>query len=409
MTTPPEGTALSMQWWDIPPHADFQYAKAKEAIAIPDIEGISQDELEAYTRQVFGRMWSPNAKRTGVPLPKALEEYEPIVERLLEEWAATTEHVPLTSAMMTKRFWSVVEGNEFDGEGDMPKQLHAIRVIQGMGTMFEGTAKETIEDVEAIADDEELYNILAMAGRLFQGFSTGERSSEKTNVFSKMTLGNNLRRVLKREMASSMLSDAHRALFYRKFAKKQLRMRDATEAEEENGPVVLAMDTSYSVSEPQLQMGAAISVALTAAAAYEGREFHILLFHSSVYKEFVPADLTFSGLVARVRDLFKNDVIQGGTAISEVLKRTTKIVERSPSMGKADLIIISDGCDATPLEQYRQCPFRTFFLDLIDKLTAQGFTGKARPILEGCHYHASVHDWFDDPVAQARRMGSKLL
>ncbi len=168
--------------------------------------------------------------------------------------------------------------------------------------------------------------------------------------------GNNLQRLLPSETA--LLSERQTEnLFFYKFATQQLQLfanRPKNESQfkieqtqkkkprMEKGPIIVAVDTSGSMSGKPLEIAYSVLMQLLRLAKKQKRKVFLMTF--SVRAKFL--DLSFPHNWMRL-DAFLEDRFTGGTNGEEMLFRSIEMLQ-SKSFSMADVLIISDFCFPPP-------------------------------------------------------------
>ncbi|MBP5365402.1 MAG: hypothetical protein J6Y82_05715 [Bacteroidales bacterium] len=174
--------------------------------------------------------------------------------------------------------------------------------------------------------------------------------------------GNNLQHLLPSETA--ILSDQQTEnLFFYKFATQQLQLfanRPKTESQFkteqirkkkprlEKGPIIVAVDTSGSMTGNPLKIAYSVLTQLLRLAKKQKRKVFLMSF--SVRAEFL--DLSFPRNWMRL-SAFLEDRFTGGTNGEEMLNRSVEMLQ-SKSFAMADILIISDFYFPLPLESTKK-------------------------------------------------------
>lgn len=107
------------------------------------------------------------------------------------------------------------------------------------------------------------------------------------------------------------------------------------------GPLVVCLDKSGSMSGEKNLWATAVALALLETAAAERRPFGLLSFTVGIAHE----SLVLPGGALPSEALFVG--CAGGTDIDVAVERAFKLIASTPSMGKADVVLVSDGA-STP-------------------------------------------------------------
>ena len=170
--------------------------------------------------------------------------------------------------------------------------------------------------------------------------------------------GDDLQHLLPSETA--ILSDHYtESLFYYKYATKQLQLfanrpkneshfkKEQTQMKKprlENGPIIVAVDTSGSMSGKPLKIAYSVLTQLLRLARRQKRKVFLMSF--SVRAKFL--DLSFPRNWMRLK-AFLEDRFTGGTDGEEMLNRSIEMLQ-SKSFSMADVLIISDFYFPLPIE-----------------------------------------------------------
>ena len=170
--------------------------------------------------------------------------------------------------------------------------------------------------------------------------------------------GDDLQHLLPSETA--ILSDHYtESLFYYKYATKQLQLfanrpkneshfkKEQTQMKKprlENGPIIVAVDTSGSMSGKPLKIAYSVLTQLLRLARRQKRKVFLMSF--SVRVKFL--DLSFPRNWMRLK-AFLEDRFTGGTDGEEMLNRSIEMLQ-SKSFSMADVLIISDFYFPLPIE-----------------------------------------------------------
>lgn len=184
--------------------------------------------------------------------------------------------------------------------------------------------------------------------------STPKPSAEAEEIEN----GNNLQYILPSETA--ILSEQHTEnLFYYKYATKQLQLfanrpkneshfkTEQTQMKKtrlENGPIIVAIDTSGSMNGKPLKIAYSVLTQLLRLAKKQKRKVFLMSF--SVKAKFL--DLSFPHNWMHLNTFLKNH-FTGGTDGEEMLNMSIKMLQ-SKSFAMADILIISDFYFPLPIE-----------------------------------------------------------
>lgn len=225
----------------------------------------------------------------------------------------------------------------------------AVELIRAWGLDRGGETKLPIDEALAllrrIRDSEKLLKLGEAIGREKRRAVTAQRLKprrEAAEIYD-IELGRDIERVLPSELA--LMDDESGLDFDRRFVEGALLQYRISETEgKERGPMVVCVDTSYSmVTEvPEREIAAkAFAMGLCEIAVREKREFTGILFGSRGEMR------VFEKLndPRRAAD-FAEFAFNGGTCFDEALTKAADIVERQQK--NADVVFITDGqCDVS--------------------------------------------------------------
>ena len=203
--------------------------------------------------------------------------------------------------------------------------------------------KKRIELVNFIKNNRRLKNLAQIIGK----FRNLARSVQKEKISSHqdeihdITLGNDLAYILPVELAQI----SHPVLkkdFYRKYSEQSLIQYELQAKEKKGqGPMVILIDTSGSMSGAPLDLSIATALALIDTAFRQKRYAYVVFFADTILGEF-----EFNPKEKDNMEKFINIAqvgASGGTDFEAPLKKGLEVIQKSEYQ-KADMIFITDGC-----------------------------------------------------------------
>lgn len=193
---------------------------------------------------------------------------------------------------------------------------------------------------------EEMRDLANMVGRM-RHFALGIKATKIVDVAHEafdVELGNDIRRVLRPQLALLAHPDT-RLEFFRRYADKELlqyKMRGSEEVGK--GPIVVCIDKSGSMNGQPFHWALAVAEALRRFAQEDDRDLYVMFFGNNndrVRFEFPKGQAPFEKVLT-----FLGTVANGGTefdgVLSEALEKATTYFD-GEGKDKADILFITDG------------------------------------------------------------------
>lgn len=226
------------------------------------------------------------------------------------------------------------------GQGFEPGQLKQVNL------------KEKMELAKKLRQSNKIKEIAKLAGRFVRIAKKKQKEKMISNVVSSVQTGDNLARTLPSELgklANPLLAPT----FFKSFAEKGLlEYKLHGKVPQGQGPVIVMIDGSGSMSGHPEMASKAIALALLEIARAQKRDFILAQFGSEhEYRELVvtKGQAEMLAILAELEFFF-----DGGTDFQRPLSEAVKHISGS-KFNKADVIFITDGCaHVTPefMEQY---------------------------------------------------------
>lgn len=216
------------------------------------------------------------------------------------------------------------------GTGAPPARAETRRVAQHLG--------------RHIKDKPQIKEIIKHAGRLRREMRRAQRSKPdpRSQDIAGVKLGAELDNVLPDEFALANRPET-RMLFMDRFASGSLQQLEILEREKkEQGPIVVCVDTSWSMEGERAAWAAGVALAFFEAAVRQKRAFAIIQFHTDVKScdVFLPRQVTdIDALVDKVMIMQAS----GGTSFGPALAKAAEVIRAQGAFEKADVVFITDG------------------------------------------------------------------
>lgn len=237
-----------------------------------------------------------------------------------------------------------------DAEASTDGMAEAMGVHAGAGT-GPGHA-ETLHDLDQVRqlwallqESSILRHIAEMAGRL-QRLGQAHKKCQVTPAVGNIkgvTIGGDVDHILPSELAG--LRSAHRlhrlSTLGKILSKRALQYEMQGEESETRGPIVICLDESGSMRGEKEQWSKAIAMALLTTATQQHRAWHLCGFTDNVQHEHHLEEGQTLGIDELTQTLRMR--ASGGTAFDPPLTRAMEVLRESPTMRKADIILVTDG------------------------------------------------------------------
>jgi uncharacterized protein with von Willebrand factor type A (vWA) domain len=209
--------------------------------------------------------------------------------------------------------------------------------------------------LDAMRNDATLARIVELAGRMRE-FAKHTRESKTRNVPEEVVdieTGGDWSRFVAAELVG--LADEDLELYLMRRAVERGVFQYALEGNENaaRGPIVFCLDESTSMRGARHEYAKAAAFCMAEIAGREKRAFTLLHFTSEVVRRDdyrPPAPMHVDSLIQMLTH-FGN----GGTNIGVALTEAARVVEAEDAMGKADVILLSDGADGFPEKALARC------------------------------------------------------
>lgn len=211
----------------------------------------------------------------------------------------------------------------------------------GTGTSTGGTRtpEAAVALARALRELPRLRDLARLAGRVKQ-IATARRRGRVRRIpeeIGEVEQGSDLGRLLPSELVRLIHPRMRRAALRSLLEHEALQYGVKGQDQRGCGPLIVCVDKSGSMEGPADTWATAIALALLDQAQEERRRFVLLGFDAQVRSEVsvapgerLPMEALFAGC-------------SGGTSIDRVVERGLELVEREPGLGRADLVLITDG------------------------------------------------------------------
>jgi len=188
-----------------------------------------------------------------------------------------------------------------------------------------------------------LKRICELAGRLERIASSKARSKVKPGVgeVHGIDLGADLSRLLPSELVALRHPRLRLALLARLLQRRALTYGMQGKEPQARGPVIVLLDESGSMRSGGKDVWAkAVCLALLSTATRQKRDWHLVSFNGAIIRETaIPArQATMADIQAAL-----DHRCAGGTDFNAPIFRAVELLWHSPTMKKADVVIITDG------------------------------------------------------------------
>lgn len=239
-----------------------------------------------------------------------------------------------------------------------------------------------------VRDNDHIKEIMKLAGRLKRLAKQKQKAKPKlgTNEFTGVLSGDDLSRMLPVE-GMLLMDPEMEVVFGRRMQEKALLQYELKEKpEEQQGPIVMLLDSSGSMAGIRQQWAAAVALAFLSIAQDQKRDFALVYFGSAVLKvsEFDVKKVLDPKEMLDAVTFFASD---GDTNFEKPLHKAIYLINSRKNFEKADIIMVTDGC----------APISKQFLDAWDKdKLAAGFS--CYSILIGSKVSQDTLNLFSDEV-----------
>lgn len=203
---------------------------------------------------------------------------------------------------------------------------------------------ECKDALERIRGSNELSKLTELLGRFRSIAKTNlkHKSKGEGGVIKNVGTGNDIVKMLPSEKAL-MSTPSTKALFKKKYVEKQCLQYEVENNKRKGmGPIIVAVDSSGSMSGKRMEWAKATALALLEIATKQKRNFYIYFFDTKVKK-----NRTWSFEKGQVKPATIIDIAQvdcgGGTNFSVPVHKAMDIISKEKGFKKADITFITDG------------------------------------------------------------------
>lgn len=300
-----------------------------------------QDQLE-----FLGEMMQKSGKTS----PKHLRRMAELKKRLTaarEQAAQCAQGIRENAAALRSGLRGALSGAVEEIE-DAQAAMGGLGVGSDPGCRSRVTAPRQ-EVLQALRTNPRLQNIARIAGRLkAQAIrKQAEKVNHSQSELSDIVTGNDVARLLPSELALLSDSDTEMLLYSKLAERRALQYELHGKETKVQGPIILAIDESGSMSGSRDEWAKGVALALCEIAARQNRPFLVLHFDTAISME-----QRFENPRALAWDEVLNLATHfsgGGTIINTPLVRARAVIEEAKKtnskLGKSDVILITDGED----------------------------------------------------------------
>jgi len=288
---------------------------------------------------------------------KLMEEAAELEKQAMEasEQASNLFNQAFTSMQETLADWDMNGGIMkmiHDSRGSAQDEMNEVYdFISGFGyeagTKCKLPTSERLKLAELLRENAKLKKLAKYTGRMKNLADKKKKSKAKERIErTSIELGKSLERVLPQELLL-LRNPLTRPEFLRRYAEGQLQQFSNRGKEPlGEGPIVVLVDTSASITQEQDLQAKAMVLALGRLAFQQNRAFAVINFASAdevkvwtfEKREKVPVQT-----IIEIAEFYWN----GGTNFQSPLSEAMKIIETS-TFGAADIVMITDGDCYTP-------------------------------------------------------------
>lgn len=198
--------------------------------------------------------------------------------------------------------------------------------------------------IEKIRRSSKLKKMQELVGR-FKNTARMEqkrKTKEFGHTIEDVKTGNRVEKLLASE-TMKLKNDTTKAEFYKKYNEKSLlEYETLNNTRKKQGPIIVAIDTSGSMSGEREHWSKAVAVSLLEIASIQKRNFAAVFFDNRVYKTIeIEKGKATPQQILDVAETFSS----GGTNFEAAFKSCLDIINKS-KFNKADIIFITDGEDS---------------------------------------------------------------
>jgi uncharacterized protein with von Willebrand factor type A (vWA) domain len=199
-----------------------------------------------------------------------------------------------------------------------------------------------------LATSPRLQRVGRLAGRLERIAAAKAQSKVKPGVGEIHGIGfgglPDLARLLPSELVALRRRSLRLHLLARLLQSKALAYAMTGREPQGMGPIVVLLDESSSMREAAKDIWSkAVALALLSTATKQRRAWHLVAFNGAIVREVeIPAGQATPHDICRALD----HAASGGTDFDAPVLRAVEIIQQSPTMKQADVIVITDGEDS---------------------------------------------------------------
>lgn len=263
-----------------------------------------------------------------------MENYDALYNELLKDATSLLSQNANFIPKAAEKIQSTIEGlKDFSIAGEM----------SGSRTTY----SEKLDLIEKLKNNPKLKRVAKMAGKLRDILSTKHKSKRTSKTHSKISgveTGNAINKAMFSELAYLNIPEAD-TYFMKKYAQKELfQKKHTSDAELGEGPLVVLLDSSGSMSGTRDDFARACCLVLLELAGKQKRAFEIVHFSSGKTAAALTTDVFPRGKVTPKGIVNSISYAEwGGTDFHPPLKRSMNDIDKVPIFLKADIIMITDG------------------------------------------------------------------
>jgi uncharacterized protein with von Willebrand factor type A (vWA) domain len=193
-----------------------------------------------------------------------------------------------------------------------------------------------------VAENKDFTKVIELLGRM-KNLAVGAMSlvpSHGVEEIVDVTLGDDLAALVPTELLKFQMTPV---LFFKDYYEKNLTVYEKTGTDQASqGPLVVCIDISPSMSGERAQWASAFTLALIEMAQRQKRAFHFLTFGVDVHDRLTLQKGQTASFEERIQ-IASLECNGGGTNFYVPLAEAFSFVEQSPNFSKADILFVTDG------------------------------------------------------------------
>ena len=202
--------------------------------------------------------------------------------------------------------------------------------------------------IEKIRRSSKLKKMQELVGR-FKNTAREEqkrKTKEYGHTIEDVKTGNRVEKLLASE-TMKLKNDTTKAEFYKRYNEKSLlEYETQNNTRKKQGPIIVAIDTSGSMSGEREAWSKAVAVSLLEIAGIQKRNFAAVFFDTRAYKTIeIEKGKATPQEILDVAETFSS----GGTSFEPALEECLRVLNKS-KFSKADVVFITDGESAVSME-----------------------------------------------------------